>query len=159
VFGGGDSGQLASRAQYFPVWTVDLDGLGDQRYASEFVAEAEVLVSDTVLGKQDLRLAISIADAEGQVVRFLDRGLGDMGYALTAVEDRGVGKRLVKMYLAGRLVDVPWGAWLNHGAGGGYRMTVFIDNVGRNEVALRSLGCRFWRGNAAVYGLVNPSIP
>lgn len=159
VFGGGDSGQLASRAQYFPVWSVDLDGLGEQRYASEFVAEAEVVVSDTVLGKQDLRLAISIADAEGQVVRFLDRGLGDMGYALTAVEDRGVGKRLVKMYLAGRLVDVPWGAWLNHGVGGGYRMTVFIDNVGRNEVALRSLGCRFWRGNAAVYGLVNPSIP
>lgn len=155
----GDTVIALSREQYFPVWGMKLDSLGAAGYDAEFVAEAELVVSDSVLVRQDLRLAISIADKGGKVVRFLDRGLGDMGYGLEEVEDLGGGRSVVRMYLAGRMVDVPWGAWLNHGVSGGYEMMVFIDNAGRNEVALRSLGCRFWRGNGAVYGLVNPSIP
>jgi hypothetical protein len=67
---------------------------------------------------------------------------------------------VVKLYLSGRLVDVPWGAWRNHGCvGEGYQLQVFIDNAGKHPVGVRRIACTFWEGNGDVYGLVNPSIP
>jgi hypothetical protein len=110
---------------------------------------------------------LTISNREGETVRFLDRGLGDMGYEIKEVRQLAGGLCAVELVLAGRLVDVEWaGAGLggvkglvNHSLGGGYRMQIFIDNLGRNSVALRGLGVDFWKGNASVYGLVNPAIP
>jgi hypothetical protein len=59
------------------------------------------------------------------------------------------------LYLSGRLVDVPWGAWRNHGCvGEGYQLQVFIDNAGKHPVGVRRIACTFWEGNGDVYGLV-----
>jgi hypothetical protein len=71
------------------------------------------------------------------------------------------------LFLAGRLVDVEWGGEgfrglesnVNHFVDKGYEMQIFIDNVGRNPMAVKTLRIDFWRGNASVYGLVNPVIP
>ena len=121
----------------------------------------------SLLSAKDLRLVLTISNREGETVRFLDRGLGDMGYEIKEVRQLAGGLCAVELVLAGRLVDVEWaGAGLggvkglvNHALGGGYRMQIFIDNLGRNSVALRGLGVDFWKGNASVYGLVNPAIP
>ena len=100
-----------STEQYFPVCTAALDSLGLKRYEAEFVAEAEVVVGTKWLQTEDLRLVVTVNDGSGKQVRFLDRGLGDMDYRfeeVTAVDDTLC---VVKLYLCGRLVDVPWGAW------------------------------------------------
>ena len=152
--------RLMSTEQYFPVCTAALDSLGLKRYEAEFVAEAEVVVGKEWLKAEDLRLVVTVNDGNGKQVRFLDRGLGDMDYRfeeVTAVDDTLC---VVKLYLCGRLVDVPWGAWRNHGnVGDGYRLQVFIDNAGRHPVGIRRIACTFWEGNGEVYGLVNPRIP
>ena len=105
-------------------------------------------------------VTITMNDGSGKQVRFLDRGLGDMDYRfeeVTAVDDTLC---VVKLYLTGRLVDVPWGAWRNHGnVGDGYQLQAFIDNAGRHPIGLRRIACTFWEGNGEVYGLVNPRIP
>ncbi|MFM6952498.1 MAG: hypothetical protein ACKOXR_05090 [Bacteroidota bacterium] len=148
------------RQQYFPVCGVALDSLGEARFSAEFVAEAEVVLPRSLVNVSDLRLAISIADAQGRSVRFLDRGLGDMDYRLGEVTGLSDSLCVVKLYLSGRLVDVPWGAWRNHGGvGSGYQMQAFIDNAGRYLIGVRRIVCTFWEGNGEVYGLVNPRIP
>ena len=149
-----------STDQYFPVCLSVLDSLGPKRYKAEFVAEAEVVVSKELLQAQDLRLVVTVNDGSGKQVRFLDRGLGDMDYRVDEVARLDDSVCVVKLYLSGRLVDVPWGAWLNHGCvGNGYQLQVFIDNAGKHPVGVRRIACTFWEGNGDVYGLVNPSIP
>ena len=149
-----------STEQYFPVCTAALDSLGSKRYEAEFVAEAEVVVGKEWLQAQDLRLVVTVHDGGGKEVRFLDRGLVDMDYREDEVVTVNDSMCLVKLYLCGRLVDVPWGAWRNHGCvGDGYRLQVFIDNAGRHPVGIRRIACAFWEGNGEVYGLVNPRIP
>lgn len=149
-----------STEQYFPVCLSVLDSLGPKRYEAEFVAEAEVVVSKELLQAQDLRLVVTVNDGSGKQVRFLDRGLGDMDYRVDEVARLDDSVCVVKLYLSGRLVDVPWGAWLNHGCvGNGYQLQVFIDNAGKHPVGVRRIACTFWEGNGDVYGLVNPSIP
>jgi hypothetical protein len=151
---------LMSTEQYFPVCTAALDSLGLKRYEAEFVAEAEVVVGKEWLKAQDLRLVVTVNDGGGKQVRFLDRSLGDMDYRVEEVAAVDDSLCVVKMYLCGRLVDVPWGAWRNHGCvGDGYRLQVFIDNAGRHPVGIRRIACTFWEGNGEVYGLVNPRIP
>lgn len=148
------------RQQYFPVCGVTLDSLGEARFSAEFVAEAEVVLPRSLVNASDLRLAISIADAQGRSVRFLDRGLGDMDYRLGEVTGLSDSLCVVKLVLCGRLVDVLWGAWVNHGGvGSGYQMQAFIDNAGRHLIGVRRIACTFWAGNGEVYGLVNPRIP
>lgn len=149
-----------STEQYFPVCLSVLDSLGPKRYEAEFVAEAEVVVSKELLQAQDLRLVVTVNDGSGKQVRFLDRGLGDMDYRVDEVARLDDSVCVVKLYLSGRLVDVPWGAWLNHGCvGNGYQLQAFIDNAGKYPVGVRRIACTFWEGNGDVYGLVNPSIP
>lgn len=149
-----------STEQYFPVCLSVLDSLGPKRYEAEFVAEAEVVVSKELLQAQDLRLVVTVNDGSGKQVRFLDRGLGDMDYRVDEVARLDDSVCVVKLYLSGRLVDVPWGAWLNHGCvGNGYQLQAFIDNAGKHPVGVRRIACTFWEGNGDVYGLVNPSIP
>lgn len=149
-----------STDQYFPVCLSVLDSLGPKRYEAEFVAEAEVVVSKELLQAQDLRLVVTVNDGSGKQVRFLDRGLGDMDYRVDEVAKLDDSVCVVKLYLSGRLVDVPWGAWLNHGCvGNGYQLQAFIDNAGKHPVGVRRIACTFWEGNGDVYGLVNPSIP
>ena len=151
---------LMSTEQYFPVCTAALDSLGLRRYEAEFVAEAEVVVGKECLKAQDLRLVVTVNDGGGKQVRFLDRGLGDMDYRVEEVAAVDDSLCVAKLYLCGRLVDVPWGAWRNHGCvGDGYRLQVFIDNAGRHPVGIRRIACTFWEGNGEVYGLVNPRIP
>lgn len=149
-----------STEQYFPVCLSVLDSLGPKRYEAEFVAEAEVVVSKELLQAQDLRLVVTVNDGSGKQVRFLDRGLGDMDYRVDEVARLDDSVCVVKLYLSGRLVDVPWGALLNHGCvGNGYQLQAFIDNTGKHPVGVRRIACTFWEGNGDVYGLVNPSIP
>lgn len=149
-----------STEQYFPVCLSVLDSLGPKRYEAEFVAEAEVVVSKELLQAQDLRLVVTVNDGSGKQVRFLDRGLGDMDYRVDEVARLDDSVCVVKLYLSGRLVDVPWGALLNHGCvGNGYQLQAFIDNAGKHPVGVRRIACTFWEGNGDVYGLVNPSIP
>lgn len=149
-----------STEQYFPVCLSVLDSLGSKRYEAEFVAEAEVVLSKELLQAQDLRLVVTVNDGSGKQVRFLDRGLGDMDYRVDEVARLDDSVCVVKLYLSGRLVDVPWGAWLNHGCvGNGYQLQAFIDNAGKHPVGVRRIACTFWEGNGDVYGLVNPSIP
>lgn len=156
----GSGGVKFSREQYFPVCTAALDSLGSNRYEAEFVAEAEVVVNKGLLKSQDLRLVVTIANDVGKQVRFLDRGLGDMDYREGEVVSVNDSLCLVKLYLSGRLVDVPWGAWRNHGSvGRGYQLQAFMDNAGRHPVVVRRIKCSFWEGNGEVYGLVNPRIP
>jgi hypothetical protein len=149
-----------STEQYFPVCLSALDSLGPKRYEAEFVAEAEIVVRKELLKAQDLRLVVTVNDGSGKQVRFLDRGLGDMDYRVDEVARVEDSLCVVKLYLSGRLVDVPWGAWRNHGCvGEGYQLQVFIDNAGKHPVGVRRIACTFWEGNGDVYGLVNPSIP
>ena len=149
-----------STEQYFPVCLSALDSLGPKRYEAEFVAEAEIVVRKELLKAQDLRLVVTVNDGSGKQVRFLDRGLGDMDYRVDEVARVEDSLCMVKLYLSGRLVDVPWGAWRNHGCvGEGYQLQVFIDNAGKHPVGVRRIACTFWEGNGDVYGLVNPSIP
>jgi hypothetical protein len=154
-------------SQYREVLALSLDTLGEDRFDAEFVAKAYLELDTSLLKKRDLRLVLTISNREGQTVRFLDRGLSDMGYEIMEVRQLGGGLCGVELLLAGRLVDVEWGGsglggvmgLVNHSLGGGYKMQIFIDNAGRNSVALKGLGVDFWQGNASVYGLVNPAIP
>jgi hypothetical protein len=156
----GSGGIKFSREQYFPVCIAALDSLGSKRYEAEFVAEAEVVVGKEWLRAQDLRLVVTIVDDGGKQVRFLDRGLGDMDYRKEEVVRVNDSLCLVNLYLSGRLVDVQWGAWRNHGSvGRGYQLQAFMDNAGRHPVVVRRIKCSFWEGNGEVYGLVNPRIP
>lgn len=146
--------------QYRPVCLVKLDDLKGYRFSAEFVASATVLIDTAALKKEDMRLAVSIKDKNDKTVRFLDRGLVDMDYQLKDVLMLENGLARVTMYLSGRLVDVEWGALLNHGGiSNGYQMQVFVDNAGRYRMGLEELACTFWQGNEDVYGLVNPRIP
>jgi len=166
------SGHLALRgdidsSQYRQVLAVSMDSLGEQRYSAEFVAVAVVELDTLLLKSKDLRLVVVIKNGAGENVRFLDQGLGNMGYELGEVEVLDGGKCRANLFLAGRLVDVEWGGEgfrglesnVNHFVDKGYEMQVFIDNVGRNPMAVKTLRIDFWRGNASVYGLVNPVIP
>ena len=176
------SGQLALRgdidsSQYRQVLAVSTDSLGDQRYSAEFIAVATVELDTQLLRDKDLRLVVVIKNGAGENVRYLDQGIGNMGYELGEVEVLGGGKCRVNLYLAGRLIDVEWGGEgiegqglfreigtglasnMNHFATRGYDMQVFIDNAGRKSVAVKTLRIDFWRGNGSVYGLVNPVIP
>jgi hypothetical protein len=154
-------------SQYREVLALSLDTLGEDRFDAEFVAKAYLELDTSLLKKRDLRLVLTISNREGQTVRFLDRGLSDMGYEIMEVRQLDGGLCGVELLLAGRLVDVEWGGsglggvmgLVNHSLGGGYKMQIFIDNAGRNSVALKGLGVDFWQGNASVYGLVNPAIP
>lgn len=154
-------------SQYREVLALPLDTLGEDRFDAEFVARAYLELDTSLLRRKDVRLVLTISNREGETVRFLDRGLGDMGYEIKEVRHLAGGLCAVELVLAGRLVDVEWGGGglgglkglVNHSLGGGYRMQIFIDNLGRNSVALRGLGVDFWKGNASVYGLVNPAIP
>ena len=141
------------------------------------MAVACVELDTILLRKKDLRLVVVIKNGAGENVRYLDQGIGNMGYELVEVEVLGGGKCRANLFLAGRLVDVEWSGEgiegqglfreigtglasnINHFATRGYDMQIFIDNLGRNSVALRGLGVDFWKGNASVYGLVNPAIP
>ena len=166
------SGHLALRgdidsSQYRQVLAVSTDSLGEQRYSAEFVAVACVELDTILLRKKDLRLVVVIKNGAGENVRYLDQGIGNMGYELGEVEVLGGGKCRVNLFLAGRLVDVEWSGTgfrglasnMNHFATRGYDMQVFIDNAGRKSVAVKTLRIDFWRGNGSVYGLVNPVIP
>ena len=176
------SGHLALRgdidsSQYRQVLAVSTDSLGEQRYSAEFVAVACVELDTILLRKKDLRLVVVIKNGAGENVRYLDQGIGNMGYELGEVEVLGGGKCRVNLYLAGRLIDVEWGGEgiegqglfreigtglasnINHFATRGYDMQIFIDNAGRKPVAVKTLRIDFWRGNGSVYGLVNPVIP
>jgi len=166
------SGHLALRgdidsSQYRQVLAVSMDSLGEQRYSAEFVAVAVVELDTLLLKSKDLRLVVVIKNGAGENVRFLDQGLGNMGYELGEVEVLDGGKCRANLFLAGRLVDVEWGGEgfrglesnVNHFVDKGYEMQVFIDNVGRNPMAVKTLRIDFWRGNASVYGLANPVIP
>ena len=166
------SGHLALRgdidsSQYRQVLAVSMDSLGEQRYSAEFVAVAVVELDTLLLKSKDLRLVVVIKNGAGENVRFLDQGLGNMGYELGEVEVLDGGKCRANLFLAGRLVDVEWGGEgfrglesnVNHFVDKGYEMQIFIDNVGRNPMAVKTLRIDFWRGNATVYGLVNPVIP
>lgn len=176
------SGQLALRgdidsSQYRQVLAVSTDSLGEQRYSAEFVAVACVELNTMLLRKKDLRLVVVIKNGAGENVRYLDQGIGNMGYELGEVEVLVGGRCRVNLYLAGRLVDVEWGgdgiegqgvfrgigmglaSNINHCATRGYDMQIFIDNAGRKPVAVKTLRIDFWPGNGSVYGLVNPLIP
>ena len=176
------SGHLALRgdidsSQYRQVLAVSTDSLGEQRYSAEFVAVACVELDTILLRKKDLRLVVVIKNGAGENVRYLDQGIGNMGYELGEVEVLGGGKCRVNLYLAGRLIDVEWGGEgiegqglfreigtglasnINHFATRGYDMQIFIDNAGRKPVAVKTLRIDFWPGNESVYGLVNPVIP
>ena len=176
------SGHLALRgdidsSQYRQVLAVSTDSLGEQRYSAEFVAVACVELDTILLRKKDLRLVVVIKNGAGENVRYLDQGIGNMGYELGEVEVLGGGKCRVNLYLAGRLVDVEWSGEgiegqglfreigtglasnINHFATRGYDMQIFIDNAGRKPVAVKTLRIDFWPGNESVYGLVNPVIP
>ena len=181
------SGQLALRgdidsSQYRQVLAVSTDSLGDQRYSAEFVAVATVELDTQLLRDKDLRLVVMIKNGAGENIRYLDQGIGNMGYGLGDLEVLEGGRCRVNIYLAGRLVDVNWGGEgmegqgmegqgifrgigmglasnINHFFSRGYVMQIFIDNVGRKPVAVKSLGIDFWPGNGSVYGLVNPMIP
>jgi len=166
------SGHLALRgdidsSQYRQVLAVSMDSLGEQRYSAEFVAVAVVELDTLLLKSKDLRLVVVIKNGAGENVRYLDKGIGNMGYELGEVDVLDGGKCRANLFLAGRLVDVEWGGEgfrglesnVNHFVDKGYEMQVFIDNVGRNPMAVKTLCIDFWRGNASVYGLVNPVIP
>lgn len=186
------SGAMDS-SQYREVLVTALDSLGSHRFDAEFIAGAVLVLDTSLLklfesrgkgdlleggdgrmvssglrsslegGFGDIRLVATVINGGGETIRFLDRGLGDMGYSLADVVLLDDGLCEVNLVLAGRLVDVEWtGNWhlpLNHFVGKGYRMQFFIDNAGKYPLALTSLRCEFWRGNPAVYGLVNPMIP
>jgi hypothetical protein len=176
------SGQLALRgdidsSQYRQVLAVSTDSLGEQRYSAEFVAVAVVELDTLLLRSKDLRLVVIIKNGAGENIRYLDQGIGNMGYGLGEVEVLDGGRCRVNLYLAGRLVDVEWGgdgiegqgvlrgigtglaSNINHFATRGYDMQIFIDNAGRKPVGVKSLRIDFWPGNGSVYGLVNPVIP
>lgn len=176
------SGQLALRgdidsSQYRQVLAVSTDSLGEQRYSAEFVAVAVVELDTLLLRSKDLRLVVMIKNGAGENIRYLDQGIGNMGYGLGEVEVLDGGRCRVNLYLAGRLVDVEWGgdgiegqgvfreigtglaSNINHFATRGYDMQIFIDNAGRKPVAVKTLRINFWPGNGSVYGLVNPAIP
>lgn len=176
------SGQLALRgdidsSQYRQVLAVSTDSLGEHRYSAEFVAVAVVEVDTLLLRSKDLRLVVMIKNGAGENIRYLDQGIGNMGYGLGEVEVLDGGRCRVNLYLAGRLVDVEWGgdgiegqgvlrgigtglaSNINHFATRGYDMQIFIDNAGRKPVAVKTLRIDFWPGNGSVYGLVNPAIP
>ena len=176
------SGHLALRgdidsSQYRQVLAVSTDSLGEQRYSAEFIAVATVELDTQLLRDKDLRLVVMIKNGAGENIRYLDQGIGNMGYGLGDVEVLGGGKCRANLFLAGRLVDVEWGGEgiegqglfreigtglasnINHFATRGYEMQVFIDNAGRKSVAVKTLRIDFWRGNGSVYGLVNPVIP
>ena len=176
------SGQLALRgdidsSQYRQVLAVSTDSLGDQRYSAEFVAVATLELDTLLLRSKDLRLVVMIKNGAGENIRYLDQGIGNMGYGLGDVEVLVGGSCRVNLYLAGRLVDVEWGGEgiagkgvfreigeglasnINHFATRGYDMQIFIDNAGRRPVAVKTLRIDFWPGNGSVYGLVNPVIP
>ena len=176
------SGQLALRgdidsSQYRQVLAVSTDSLGEQRYSAEFVAVAVVELDTLLLRSKDLRLVVIIKNGAGENIRYLDQGIGNMGYGLGEVEVLEGGRYRVNFYLAGRLVDVEWGGEgiegqgvlrgigtglasnINHFATRGYDMQIFIDNAGRKPVGVKSLRIDFWPGNGSVYGLVNPVIP
>lgn len=176
------SGHLALRgdidsSQYRQVLAVSTDSLGEQRFSAEFVAVASVELNTILLRKKDLRLVVVIKNGAGENVRYLDQGIGNMGYELGEVEVLGGGKCRANLFLAGRLVDVEWGGEgiegqglfreigtglasnINHFATRGYDMQIFIDNAGRKPVAVKTLRIDFWPGNESVYGLVNPVIP
>ena len=176
------SGQLALRgdidsSQYRQVLAVSTDSLGEQRYSAEFVAVAVVELDTLLLRSKDLRLVVIIKNGAGENIRYLDQGIGNMGYGLGEVEVLDGGRCRVNLYLAGRLVDVEWGGEgiegqgvlrgigtglasnINHFATRGYDMQIFIDNAGRKPVGVKSLRIDFWPGNGSVYGLVNPVIP
>ena len=176
------SGQLALRgdidsSQYRQVLAVSTDSLGDQRYSAEFVAVANVELDTQLLRDKDLRLVVMIKNGAGENIRYLDQGIGNMGYGLGDLEVLEGGRCRVNLYLAGRLVDVEWGGEgiagqgvfreigaglasnINHFATRGYDMQIFIDNAGRRPVAVKTLRIDFWPGNGSVYGLVNPVIP
>ncbi|MSP09571.1 MAG: hypothetical protein EXR23_04330 [Flavobacteriaceae bacterium] len=176
------SGHLALRgdidsSQYRQVLAVSTDSLGEQRYSAEFVAVATIELNTMLLRKKDLRLVVVIKNGAGENVRYLDQGIGNMGYELGEVEVLGGGKCRANLFLAGRLVDVEWGGEgiegqglfreigtglasnINHFATRGYDMQIFIDNAGRKPVAVKTLRIDFWPGNESVYGLVNPVIP
>lgn len=176
------SGQLALRgdidsSQYRQVLAVSTDSLGDQRYSAEFVAVATLELDTLLLRSKDLRLVVMIKNGAGENIRYLDQGIGSMGYGLGDVEVLVGGRCRVNLYLAGRLVDVEWGGEeiagqgvfreigaglssnINHFATRGYDMQIFIDNAGRRPVAVKTLRIDFWPGNGSVYGLVNPLIP
>lgn len=175
-------GRLALRgdidsSQYRQVLGVSTDSLGDQRYSAEFVAVALLELDTQMLGAKDLRLVVMIKNGAGETLRYLDQGLGNMGYQLSDVEVLDGGRCRANLLLAGRLVDVDWAGEgmegkgvfrgigtslasnINHFVSRGYDMQVFIDNSGRKPVAVKFLGIDFWRGNGWVYGLVNPVIP
>ena len=176
------SGQLALRgdidsSQYRQVLAVSTDSLGEHRYSAEFVAVAVVEVDTLLLRSKDLRLVVIIKNGAGENIRYLDQGIGNMGYGLGEVGVLDGGRCRVNLYLAGRLVDVEWGgdgiegqgvlrgigtglvSNINHFATRGYDMQIFIDNAGRKPVAVKTLRINFWPGNGSVYGLVNPAIP
>jgi hypothetical protein len=176
------SGQLALRgdidsSQYRQVLAVSTDSLGEHRYSAEFVAVAVVELDTLLLRSKDLRLVVMIKNGVGENIRYLDQGIGNMGYGLGEVEVLDGGRCRVNLYLAGRLVDVEWGgdgiegqgvlrgigtglvSNINHFATRGYDMQIFIDNAGRKSVAVKTLRINFWPGNGSVYGLVNPAIP
>ncbi len=176
------SGHLALRgdidsSQYRQVLAVSTDSLGEQRYSAEFIAVATVELDTQLLRDKDLRLVVMIKNGAGENIRYLDQGIGNMGYGLGDVEVLGGGKCRANLFLAGRLVDVEWGGEgiegqglfreigtglasnINHFSTRGYEMQVFIDNAGRKSVAVKTLRIDFWRGNGSVYGLVNPVIP
>jgi len=176
------SGKLALRgdidsSQYRQVLAVSTDSLGEQRYSSEFVVVATLELDTQLLRDKDLRLVVMIKNGESENIRYLDQGLGNMGYHLSDVEVLDGGRCRANLLLAGRLVDVEWGGEgmegqgvfrgigtglasnLNHFVTRGYYMQVFIDNAGRKPVAVKTLGIDFWPGNGSVYGLVNPVIP
>lgn len=164
-------------SQYRQVLGVSTDSLGDQRYSAEFVAVAMIELDTQMLRAKDLRLVVMIKNGAGESIRYLDQGLGNMGYQLSDVEVLDGGRCRANLLLAGRLVDVDWGGEgmegkgvfsgigsslasnVNHFVSRGYDMQVFIDNSGRKPVAVKFLGIDFWPGNGSVYGLVNPVIP
>jgi hypothetical protein len=164
-------------SQYRQVLSISTDSLGEQRYSAEFVAMATLELDTQWLGNKDLHLVVTVKNGAGENMRYLDQGIGNMGYQLSDVEILGGGRCRANLFLAGRLVDVEWGGGAIEGRGGmrqiaeglssnlnhfvnrGYDMQIFIDNSGRKPIAVKSLRIDFWPGNASVYGLVNPTIP
>lgn len=167
--------------QYGEVLEQDLGALKLHRFGAEYIAKARLKINVKLLTpklEKKIRLVSHLLDAEGNSVRFLDKSLADMDYSFADfgqlwnqgyhgdVSDLSKSTVEVNLYVVGRLVDVDWGAWLNHGVfnfggnwRGGYKVQTFIDNKSELPYELLELKLEFVQGNNDVYGLVNPIIP